>query len=244
MHKFQVTDPRVGRNLRLLSRLIQHQVAKQKNIFKKVKSKLLPIYINRRTGLFGVQDGFSHDKSEWKAVRLKISFREADLLPFELEDPFIISDFHERAVCVIADTLNTINQEVQQPEEAATLDIEFPGPLSGEDLLNAAWYDVDRYEAEDLLLNQPIGTYLFREDDYTKIFEEELRIEKQRTIHCVTLSLVEPKQKITEMTLIHDGNRWFIYNDDPNLDEDSYASLDALLGSLTPLLSLPLTRVA
>lgn len=225
MRKLQINDPQVGRNMRLFKQFMQKTG--------KDKGKIVTLFLSRRTGIFNKTDQFPRDSKEWKIVHLKIG---GDI-PFELEEPFAFSEFQDRAIHTVTETFKLLNTA----KELSDVEFVMPGPLSGEDLLNAAWYDISRLGAEDLLLSKPVGTYLFRQDDYTKILEKKLRVEKQHAMRCVTLTFLEPNEKITEKTLVQDGDRWSIYDDDPTLEERAYPSLDALLESLDPFLKVPLT---
>jgi len=104
-------------------------------------------------------------------------------------------------------------------------------------LMNRIWYPVDRLAAETLLLTQPIGTYLFRKDEYASLLEDLL---DQDDVSFCTLSVVLAHHKCSDYTLVHRKGKWQIYNDDLSFQKRSFSSLGQLIANQKQLFRYPL----
>ena len=61
-------------------------------------------------------------------------------------------------------------------------------------ILNDAWHDANRMQAESLLEGKPVGTYLFRKDPYAAILEKQLEEQMNKKIQCFTFDLFSRAQ--------------------------------------------------
>jgi hypothetical protein len=132
--------------------------------------------------------------------------------------------------------LNNICQNLKGPSDLETkmsvlAKLTIAGSVSYVDrnILIDAWHPVDRMEAEALLMDKPIGTYIFRKDPFSKILEQQLCEQHKKLIKCFTLTFSQPNKKFTDITLIHYEGSWQHYDDDPSLGEKSFQELKDLL---------------
>ena len=73
--------------------------------------------------------------------------------------------------------------------------------VSDQLLISKIWYPVDRYVAESILLQQPIGTYLCRKDSFAELLEEQLSSQLSKKISLWTLSVLQPGSRCSDYTL-------------------------------------------
>lgn len=104
-------------------------------------------------------------------------------------------------------------------------------------LMNRIWYPVDRLAAEALLLRQPIGTYLFRKDEYASLLEDLL---EKGDASFWTVSVVLAHHKCSDYTLVHRKGKWQIYNDDLSFQKRNFSSLSQLIANQKKLFRYPL----
>lgn len=110
-------------------------------------------------------------------------------------------------------------------------------------LLSKIWHPVDRYEAESILLQQPIGTYLCRKDAFAELLEEQLSSQLAKKISLWTLSVLQAGNKCSDYTLVHVDGSWQIYNDDISLSQKRFSSLSQLIESIKGICRYPLTLI-
>jgi hypothetical protein len=96
--------------------------------------------------------------------------------------------------------------------------------LANEIQIRKEWIPlVTRLEAESLLQNRPIGTYLLREGDLeTQEIEQNLIRSNPQPFHCYVATVVEEEGKISDWLLIQQREGWAIYDDDPDLNSYTY----------------------
>jgi hypothetical protein len=197
-------------------------------------------------------------KKQWKPV--DISYRydpqegEISFLIEERESPlkgFRSDDLAPFAFNILRNTmqkLGDISDRLKGPSNLETkMAVLFKMTIDGSvshdrNVLIDAWHSVDRMGAEDLLMNKPVGTYLFRKDPFSEILEEELSIQRGKEIKCITLTFSQPNQKISDLTLVHDEKGWQCYDDDPSLSNAAYRDLHDLLALWKDLLKIPLSH--
>lgn len=217
--------------------------------------------VNRATGKLFFEEssvkGDSLEQQEWKPILIHYEFdsREGELL-FEIDEAehqhalFKTDDLSPLACRIMFQTLKVLNELCHRlkgpsdPESKISvltrLKIDTGLPHPDRNLIISAWHQVDRFGAEDLLWNRPVGTYLFRKDEYAKILEFQLAQQLGKKIKCVTLTLREPDSKIAEFTLVHHEHYWQVYDDDPSLEQKNYSNINDLIKSFTPQLKYPL----
>ncbi len=211
-------------------------------------------YIHRSSGNVNFEelcDPAKINDHDWKKIcfRIRVPENEEDgvfevLDEAENEDSFTIDDTSQEANYMVEQTLRALNlasksvnnyRDLYQIFDAIThLEIEYIEKENDKDIIESSWFDVDRLGAEQLLLNNIVGTYLFRKDLYATI------LEKQLPIQCITLTYLAPRGKIVDFTLINKDERWLIFNDDLTFSGPSFPNISTLVDSLGPILGSPL----
>lgn len=106
------------------------------------------------------------------------------------------------------------------------------GPLEHEGQnseIKQCWHDVDRDGAEQLLLQQKPGTYLFRKDHFATSLQEILRKDLKKRVLCYTLSYLDHEGIVRDKTVVLVNQKWLFYDDDPTLSGSHYRTLNELL---------------
>ena len=240
-------------------------VYKNVKLFKQIVAKHLHdscqqfnAYINRKTGELLFQDQMEPtDKLNLKVYKpLCLNFRTTTP-GFEIleeqsnESLFECADLSPQARHVLAQLISTLNQvvlETSHPnnieevlKELSHAELEAPMPkLLAKDLIHDAWHEASRIEAECLLEHKAVGTYLFRKDEYATLLEEQLSSRWRKPIKCLTLTYLQPHDKVRDLTLVNKNSHWYIYDDDPSLEETAYSDISALLKDLRHELTEPL----
>ena len=258
--RFKIQDAPVRQNVELFLEILRR--SKQKLHHKKVPSeKIFKAWLHRETGELSFADMTTEAlflaKEEWKAVDISYRYdpqkgeivfmieeREAPLKGFRCDDLAPIAFNTARETMRI---LNTICQNLKGPSDldtkmAVLTKLKIDGSVSPIDrnILFDAWHHVDRIGAEALLLDKPVGTYLFRRDPYSEILEQQLHNQHKRPIKCLTLTFSQPNKKISDITLIHYNGGWQYYDDDPSLENKSFQDLQDLLAVWKEQLKYPL----
>ena len=217
-------------------------------------------FVNRKTGeiLFEeeMQPTDQLNLKQFKPLCLNLS-KEVSHLGFEIleeksnEVLFDCKDLTPLARHILAQMitlLNRIAQESAHPDnieeilkEVSQAELEAPMPKNlTKDIVHEAWHDASRIEAEKLLEHKAVGTYFFRKDEYAALLEEQLSSRWREPIKCLTLTYLEPHDKVRDLTLVGKEGHWYLYDDDPSLEETAYSDIPALLKSLRNDLSEPL----
>ena len=163
---------------------------------------------------------------------------------FELKDLDSSIHLEPRGVRVMQETMEILNREVAkfgslkegilQCVRMAKVD------LNVEITHHLAWKgDIDRTEAEKMLLQAPIGTYLLREGGVdTRTIEGHLQKNCSFPLRCYVLTIVEQDCKISDHMLIHRSKGWAMFNDDVRLDDYTYITLQEVIKQLKGLYPL------
>jgi hypothetical protein len=248
--KVMIRNDVVRKNIELLQMLVKKQSLQE--IGK--DALVLHAFVNRKTGdlQFAQKE---ENKKEWKAVSIKIhgvspGSKESvfEIFDEEKQEAFQHNDLAPLAYGILVETIRILN-DLASKLSKATVDAVL-GELSEceitgaktqpKDLIHDAWHQTDRMGAEDLLKDSPLGTYLFRKDEYAALLEEELRLNWGNDLSCFTLTYLEAKDKITDRTIVKKGDQWLFYDDDPNLSGSNYPNVYALLATLKKELKEPL----
>jgi hypothetical protein len=237
--KITVYNPIVRKNIELFKQLVERQTHKQER-----GMRALAASINCLTGDFS----FAHEagaQKEWKAVLLQVNDQgELELSEGAQEFLFQYTDLQLAAYQVMLETIEKLNQILKHLRpldaehiyrEMQRLEIEF-----SKDIVHESWHQVDRAEAEFLLQGHPVGTFLFRRDEYAAILEDQLRVSLELSIKCVTLTFLGPKGKVSDLTLVRKEQHWVIYNDDPSLEGPAFPTIYAIIEKMKIHLRIPL----
>ncbi len=237
-------------------RSIQQNVDTFFKILNKVKAKPTPTtlvfqaWIHRQTG--EVKDAPpSLDEKEWEQVELNCTYdAEKKEIRFKEGTPLSL---HPLARRVFKEALHTFKNVIKtfRGEDFAE-QIRHMSTLSGSasavtdnHLIASAWHSGDRSKAEELLgIGKknllPQGTYLFRKDSFAEILEQQLSSQREGEITCLTVTVLGSDKKVSDYTLVRTGGSWQIYNDDPQLQQQGFPNLTALLKAKKNLFIHPL----
>ncbi len=244
-----ILDPVVRQNVRLLMHIVQDALKQSEGNIKRVE-RVYSLVINRKTGEFQeVND--RRLAGDWKKIIIKIpGHLQAGcevLDPFK-PDTFVFSDLQHSAWISLLKTVHIMDQLVY-PDRGdkdpvislihCVIDTEKETKSFPLLLLNA-WHPVSREEAERLLEQCPVKTFLFRQDEYAKILERELNDQHGMHLKCFTLTYKGSNGKITDRTLIEHKGLWSIYQDDPSRALEHRSSFEEALSSLKDELGKPL----
>ncbi len=239
-----VKDKTVKNNLELL-----------KEILRRAKLKRPKAWIEVTTGEMRTE---APTQGKWKIVQICLENISKNALCLEIhedtqdaEKKFDIQGWTMRARRVVLETIHAINVRLEnlsqeKAEEfldhflSADIDLMTKHRQGGDDLVYAAWYDLDREGVERLLEGCPKGTYLFRKDPFASVLEQELRSRFGRDADCITLTYIDEEGLIRDKTLVYKGKGIVIYNDDPNVSGPSYASISDMILSMQPALTFSL----
>lgn len=250
-----VLDKKVRQNLSLFKHLVHREAEKRARYFQ-VAKKSFRAFINRETGEFRFQDlqGKEFSEKNWKAVVIQL--RPEDDGAFEVleegsEGCFHCEELAAEAYAVLTKTLHILNQLSYDPKKGknpfwvlrhvSQLDFVMTEQEEGRrNLIHEAWHNIDREYAEYLLSGMPIGSYLFRKDEFAHLLEQNLNEEISTPVSCITLTYSDWDEKICEKTLVFHENKWRFYDDDPGLYGASFENVQDLLATLGDSLRAPL----
>jgi len=175
---------------------------------------------------------------DWKEIRIQVSTESPKIVHFELleqEKHLNPEGMELLAWRVINETIEVLNQigaktiqgsPEMLPEESVLQDLSdihlAPHPSSIEDL--PGWVGpVNRFQAEEILRSEAVGTYLLREGD-AQTPEIALRLGRENKIHvhAYVCTVVEFAQKISDILILHTPKGWTRYRDNPDLSDSEY----------------------
>ena len=229
---------------------MRRQLEKNKR-FNDLLKKTYQAYVNCETGEMSFKDLSKSTKAppskEWQPITIFYSEKDES---FEVgdESSFDYSRLNEKAMKIMGDTLRTMSGVCAEPPLRRKVEnivrnliqLEIELPIDDTNPLHEAWHGVDRYHAEYLLEKAPIGTYLFRKGEFAIRLEEQLNEESAEPVVCVTVTYRSWEDKIAEKILIFRNGDWLIYDDDPDLEGESFSSINELVASQKELLLHPL----
>lgn len=256
--KVAILDKVVRENIALFQHLVQRFLHSRKLRYLSAK-KAYRAFINCKTGQLkfaDLQEKYQHTNG-WKAIIIQLHPIDNEEGVFEViaeETPnqFPCDELNSEAHVRLARTIHVLNQLSFDPRWGRNLDwilrhiadltFEFTEIEEGQkNLVDEAWHNVDRMEAERLLLHTSIGTYLFRKDYFAQTLEEELNRDLADPILCITLTYKLSDEKICDKTLVYKNGNWLFYNDDPSLSGKMFPTIKALLSAMKEVLQFPLT---
>jgi len=174
----------------------------------------------------------------WKEIQIDVETGKRNEGCFQILDsrdkPLDPKQMALLAWRILQETMETLNQIASRhpsetkemlPEEAAVQDlseIHFSPFQSIEEI--PGWVGpIDRMEAERLLKNKPIGTYLLRDGlDIAKVIARELADSNKMKVRSYICTVVEPEKKISDILLLLTDKGWILYRDNPDLHDSEY----------------------
>lgn len=201
-------------------------------------------WVKASTGKLQFEDPPRLETKDWQPLVIRCKYdrqqRRVQVERTEAE-PLRLRDRAAQVVAATFSTFSELGEGLSQGSDfASQLDelsklAQPSAPINDEKLIFTAFYEVDRADAEKLLQNRldrpvPRGTYLFRQDHYAKVLGQQL-LARHPGVRCLTVTIAEGGGKFSDYTLVHCFKGWQIYNDDPSLQQPSFASLQSLLSA-------------
>lgn len=241
--KIIVQNATVGKNIALFKKAAEKLIDQKRE--SSFQDRGLKGFVNSVTGeiYFGERSDESSDK--WKPISLFIG-EEGDFLVIGIdESQFAIRDFFPSAYRSMIETVRILNVTLQLIQgrfnpELLLKQLDLMEIAISKDIVHDAWHQIDRIEAEKILVKEIPGSYLFRKDEFAALLEDQLLLRHQMLIKCITLSYLDRNSKVVEKTVVRKENRWLFYNDDPSLNGPLFPDIFALLESLGDELKLAL----
>lgn len=179
----------------------------------------------------------------WRHVELLITSKDMHL-SFGWED--LQLPLSEKASGILKATLDLLNYSGRMAQSGLVKEVisqclrSVKNDLGDELSTNSAWKgSISRLEAEKLLRSSSPGTYLFRKgDDYTLEMEYNLAKQDPLPVRCYVMTLVAESRKMSDFILLQRPNGWALYNDDLELGDYHFKSLEEVIaeaGGVRPL---------
>jgi hypothetical protein len=237
--RIAILDQVVRHNVELFRTLVKKRMEKKAKQLQAL-TKSCHAFIHRQTGEMRfeeLEEGALSGK-EWKKIDLYLKDGEFEV--GDGQERFDVVDLNLAAFRALAETVKTLNvlahPQAHNPkrlfQEISELELE--ETQSKKELIHDAWHQVDRVGAEKLLARRPVGTYLFRQDDFAADLEEQLHAK------CITLTYSEWDGKISEKILVCKDGQWRFFNDNLDCLGSAYPSVESLLQTMGSLLREPL----
>jgi hypothetical protein len=255
----KIRDEIVRRNVEIFKIILKRASHSAEASQTEKKSQDFKAFVHRLTGEVRFTDLNSEpvDSSDWVVVSFYFSLPEngADSITFEVsgrEDALFSWDgFQPQALDALKETVKTIQLMAKflpalQSLSATFRDFSqvnldsFLDEIPTKDLIHEAWRQVDHRQCEEILSKKPAGTFLFRQDEFAAILEGQLSEAHKKPLKCITLTYVNPMNRIVDTTLVKKKEGWIVYNDDPCLRGPVYPTVRSLLDSFREVLRVPL----
>lgn len=223
------------------------------------RDQVFKVFIHKSKGEVRFSDLSSEplDSRDWTVaffhLSLPQSFKEEVLFDISGADHTFFSwnGFQQEALVSLRETVKTIQLMTKflprlksisaTLKEFSQINLDsFLDEIPTKDLIHEAWHQICRERCEYLLESQSPGTFLFRQDEFALILEEQLKAAHEQAIKCITLTYLNNAHKVIDLTLVKKKEGWLIYNNDPSLEGSVYPSARALLDSLRRMLKKPL----
>ena len=253
--KVVILDKQVRKNIALFKHLIHRQAEKTDKFFQTAR-KVYQGYINCKTGemRFADLEEEALTGKEWKAITIQLHPTEEgafEVVATNDETQFNCSELTPEGYALLSKTLHVLNQIAFDPKrgrnpfwilkQVAILDLgEGEEEKIKSEFILAAWHNVDRLGAEELLVSKKIGTYLFRKSYFAQILESVLNTTLSSPAQCLTLTYRASDEKIGETTLVFHNDQWLIFDDDLMLLGKRFGTIQELLNQLGPGVWFPL----
>lgn len=254
--KVVILDKRVRRNLELFRHLI-HRQAEKTNKFFQVAKKTYNAYVNSNTGELRFTDLEKKKPQlgeEWKPIIIQLRPNGTgafEVISADNNEVFDCNQIKPEAYALLSKTIHILNQLSYDPKQGnnpfwvlrhiSHLDFVLSEEEEGQrNLIHDSWHNVNREEAEYLLQNQALGTYLFRKDEFAQMLEDTLNEESVEPVICITMTYCDFDGKVCDKTLVYQNIKWQFYNDDPSLCGARYDNVKDLINTMRDQLSEPL----
>jgi hypothetical protein len=234
MYKLHIPNEHVRSNVAVILEALKRQRKIQEE-----RQKTLTFAIDLETGM--LHPPLKEKKEMLVDLHLDLDRHQ---VRFHEKEPFILE---KKAQHLLAETCHQIELAFFHIHSLGELiHLEFEPSLDeikGREMLHAAWYAVEREDAERFLLQGTPGTYLFRKDRFAGCLEEILATAKKARIKCYTLTYLDASGQVRDKTMVHWSGKWMFYDDDPTLSGDQFRSLEDLLKTVSSDLKRPLQAI-
>ena len=243
-----IEDKTIRENLRkFISQLIKAEAKREKMGAAWMEGEY-PALLHRATGHLYFIDPHKQqeqfDPSIYKILFVAYSYDPdaecLEAIAYEIDGKDRAFELHAlspTAIHAIQETIHRINELssrlrgsssdiITKVQDLCKLQIE---ESEAKNVLTSAWHSVDRLGAERLLEGHQIGTYLLREDSFAKLLGERLSQELDKSIKCITLSVLDAGNKISEFTLVHVDHEWRCYDNVLFCNVKGFTDLDKLI---------------
>lgn len=245
-----VGDKTVKENIRSFLELLRKAEAKREGRGAALFEKSYRAFLNRATGMLVFLDAFKDQpdlsENEWKPLFIDYIY-DPDLEGFRAEvfeisnknESFKFTGLSSSAIQAIKKTITILNRLsfLVRGEGSdlitkihALCKVQIDVESSRErNILIASWHSLDRLGAEKALKGKSVGTFLFREDYYAKLLGDQLSKQLAKNVKCITLTVVEPDNKIADFTLVHIDHQWRVYSDVRFYNTPGFSEIEDLL---------------
>lgn len=234
--------------------------------------RVYKVLVHRRTGdmrfsqkikehHLGRKGSKKESLADWKEVEIVVHQKNPrEIASFEVRDgrgALKPSEWDALAWEVVSETIDVLNYKAKEmkgthlemlAEEAVLLDlssIHLRVPREKIQDLQGWMGSINRVDAERILSQKPVGTYLLREgDEITLSISFHFADENHLSIHPYLLTVLESRDKIAEFLLLETNRGWIRYHDDPDLKDPSYhyhSSARALVQEVRHVAKQPLS---
>ena len=252
MH-IMIEDKTVSENVRAFLELLKKAEAKREKTGAALIEKSYKAFLNRKTGKLIFADAHRDQNhwelNDWKPISVDYSYDPVSesfhAMAYEMKErneAFTLHGLMPSAIKAIKGTIQTLNKlsslvkgegsdVVTKIKALCKLQMDIGNIDKEKSILVATWHSVDRQGAEKILKDMPVGTFLFREDYFVKLIEEQLSRDLRKRIKCVTLTIVEPNHKISDFTFVYVDHLWRWYDDVLFCNVKGYERVEELLDS-------------
>jgi hypothetical protein len=246
-----IEDVTVSENIRSFLELIRRAEAKREKKGAALIEKNYRAYLNRKTGTLIFADAYKDQSNflshDWKLISIDYAYdpitESFHAIAYESEntgEAFALSGLSPVAIKAIKGTIHTLNKLsslvkgggsdlITKIKALCKLQIDVGSIDEEKSILVAAWHSLDRLGAEKILHGKPVGTFLFREDYFAKLLAGQLSDEMGKDVKCITLTVLEHDQKVSDFTLVHIDHLWRWYDDALFCNVQGFSDIEDLL---------------
>lgn len=258
----KVRDETVRKNVEIFKIILKRSSHSVESLKREQKAQDFKAFVHRLSGEVRFVDLSSDpvDSREWVIVSFLLSLpsKDGESISFEVsgKEGFLFSwdGLQPEAIGILKETVKTIQlmakflPRIQSLSgtfrEFSQINLDsFLDEIPTRDLIHEAWCQISREKCEAILLHKDQGTFLFRQDEFASILEDQLIRCHKRSIKCITLTYVDTFQKVVDFTLVKKKEGWIVYDNDPCLIGPLYPTVKALLDRFKLSLKTPLLNV-
>lgn len=235
--------------IRFKDSLAQHRIERKDRAVRSY-----PAICNFKTGDLQFQQKASGEMQkggEWRQVQIEVK-HAGGAIRFDLSDTahrtIDPNGLDPLAYRILNETLEALNQIAGQASQSSQADLtekEILQDLDQIELTHSSpslrelpgWFGpIDRYQAERLLENRPVGTYVLREpDEGARAIAHHLSAENGFPVRAFLCTVIESHEKISDILFLQTSRGWSLYLDEPDLSSKIYRYVPHAQGLLLHL---------